>query len=691
MRAYKQSDLAALKTSLVKHRWRQAILLRGERAWCFEQLSYLRRDITEPWYILSRETALTDGQWPTHLHQILGQEHANVVYDCFSGFYADKLAALSGTVQAGGILVMLLPEDTSCFLDPGIEKFLSHGYSAPEYSLFWRWLEHTLPNTSFISICQSASETVQLPNCSDSCASQPYTPGAQQQQAIDEIIDTACASTTRPLLISADRGRGKSAALGIAAAKLSDKKIILCAIQRKAVSSAFKHLAQHCEAHRYDDGVNHLENLTFMPPDRVLAEQPACDVLFVDEAATIPVHILKRLLLLYPRVVFASTLAGYEGSGRGYTLRFKTYLDKHYPLHRECSLTEPFRFAPNDPLEQGINQLLILDAANSSVDINTSTVRYQHCTINELVENSALLKEVFALLVLAHYQTSANDFRQLLDAPGQRIYLALQGQQLVGVALVMLEGDFPLQLAAEVAQGKRRPQGHMLIQSLATLAGEAKIAALKGARVSRIAIHPSVHHLGLGSALIAYIEKDLIDLNVDIFGTSFGAHASLVQFWQRAGMKTVKLGFKKDHVSAQHSILMVKTLSRYASDTLTSLYVMWQRDLPEVLAYFFPHISNKLKDKLEKECTHSDCLLDDANTLERFLKGELSFIQLYAPLKRYLAASQQRIHALPQAQQDFIEQLYTQNNASIMSVYSKKQFQSALMTLVEIIVEAHHD
>ncbi|WP_462156790.1 GNAT family N-acetyltransferase [Pseudoalteromonas sp. GB56] len=686
MRAYKQSELAQLKSELSSRRWRQAILLRGENAWCAEQLAYLQHDINEPWYVLSTNEQLNNSQWPLHLHQILGQEHANAAYDCFSGFFADKLAALSGTVSAGGLLVILMPEDTSHFIDPGINKLVSHGCDMPTRSHFWAWLELQLPETDFIWLCQSDPTSFALPQWSIECGESVASAQLDQQRAIASIMAVANGPANSPLLISADRGRGKSSALGLAAAQLRGKNIILCAIQRRAVSSAFKHLALAQGLLAPDDATQRLANLTYMPPDRVLKEQPACDILFVDEAATLPIPILKALLKIYSRIVFASTLIGYEGSGRGYTLRFKKFLDEHYPSHTECSLDIPFRFANGDPLEQGINMLLALDSACTDLKIEDTTVVHQEISVSELLADPTLLKQVFALLVLAHYQTSTNDFRQLLDAPGQQLFITLHNGQLVGVALVMHEGGFESDLAVQIAKGQRRPQGHLLAQSLAQLTGKSDVAQLHSARIVRIAIHPETQHLGLGTSLISHIELACQRDGVDILGTSFGAYGALVKFWKRCGFYTLKLGFKRDHVSGEHSILMAKALSHNGGSELTPLISRWQRDASDVLAHFFDGLDTDLKTTLLNESTHQNDDIDDLESLTRFVQGELAFIYAYAPLMRFINKNPSVLTRLDVQQRSLITQLQNETCTQIKHKHSKKQFNLLLMALVQSVI-----
>ena len=79
--------------------------------------------------------------------------------------------------------------------------------------------------------------------------------------------------------------------------------------------------------------------------------------------------------------------------------------------------------------------------------------------------------------------------------------------------------------------------------------------------IVRIAIVPELHHQGLGHLLLSFIEGDLRQSQVAVIGTSFGAHAALLAFWQSANYRTIKLGSKRDHVSGEHSALMVKSLN----------------------------------------------------------------------------------------------------------------------------------
>ncbi|WP_376749536.1 tRNA(Met) cytidine acetyltransferase TmcA domain-containing protein, partial [Enterobacter chengduensis] len=73
----------------------------------------------DEWWTLSQATALRDalpGDWPwlaenpsKALSGLLGREYLHAVFDARAGFDVSAFAALSGTLRAGSLLVLLVP------------------------------------------------------------------------------------------------------------------------------------------------------------------------------------------------------------------------------------------------------------------------------------------------------------------------------------------------------------------------------------------------------------------------------------------------------------------------------------------------------------------------------------------------------------------------------------------------------
>ena len=151
-------------------------------------------------------------------------------------------------------------------------------------------------------------------------------------------------------MLTADRGRGKTAALGIAAANLLADKvdyIVVTAPLFSSVETLFSH-ARSLLAGAEQHGHTLLwqgRRIQYLPPDELLRSTPAARLLLVDEAAAIPAPLLSAMLDHYHRVVFTTTVHGYEGTGRGFAIRFQRELDRRRPNWQLQTLLQPVRWA----------------------------------------------------------------------------------------------------------------------------------------------------------------------------------------------------------------------------------------------------------------------------------------------------------------------------------------------------------
>src|SRR5690606_17971146 len=92
-------------------------------------------------------------------------------------------------------------------------------------------------------------------------------------------------------------------------------------------------------------------------PDALLASSRQADWLIVDEAAAIPGPLLEKLAVRFPRVLLTTTVQGYEGTGRGFLLKF---CGRFAGLQR-YSLSTPVRWAAGCPLERVVASALLFD------------------------------------------------------------------------------------------------------------------------------------------------------------------------------------------------------------------------------------------------------------------------------------------------------------------------------------------
>ena len=377
-----------------------------------------------------------------------------------------------------------------------------------------------------------------------------------------------------------------------------------------------------------------------MPPDRLLSELPEARIVLVDEAAAIPPAVLEKIVQHYARVVFATTVHGYEGSGRGFDIRFTETLNALTPQWQAIELQEPIRWSEGDPLEVLVNKLFLLDAeapdAGKAFDAKHGEVELLDKLT--LLNDAALLREVFGLLVAAHYQTAPSDLHHLLDSLATSVWVLRSPEQRVcAAALVIEEGDLPAELFDAVQQGERRLQGHLLPQSLVYHCGLSEGLALRCARISRIAVLAQHRRRGLGRRLLEGIEHFAHSEGLDYVGSSFAADAKVADFWLRQDYLPLRLGVRRDPCSGSHALLVAKPFTERASASLTPLHSRFGRHFSLQLRETYQSLDAGLALLLINQGLPEQPLgIDERRDVQRFVSGEIAFEHAYPSLFRFV-------------------------------------------------------
>ena len=336
-----------------------------------------------------------------------------------------------------------------------------------------------------------------------------------QARAILAFIDSLAERRARSVTtLTAPRGRGKSAALGLclaAAVATGYASIFVTAPAVDNVATVFEFLLKGLEALHYDektdyDVLKHRTESGVDVPARVDVFQtneeggpttrqmvqyvsPSdshrlahAELVVVDEAAALPLPVVEKLL--GPYVVFlASTVTGYEGTGRALQLKLLAKLRKAHArravtdaatqaasevtgssqlrkgqqkLHeqrwakaseaakdasgtkstlRELTLEAPVRYASGDAVEAWLHRALCLDSPKrgshalkkglpapgncSLFEVNRDTLFSYHAL------SERFLQRIMALYTAAHYKNSPNDLQLLSDAPAHRLFVLL--------------------------------------------------------------------------------------------------------------------------------------------------------------------------------------------------------------------------------------------------------------------------
>ncbi len=512
--------------------------------------------------------------------QLVGREFDAVVLDVFSGFDADTLGAVAGTVRGGGVILLCAPplDAWAGFNDPGRGRLAIFGPGGDEIDCrYLRRFARLLDARGGAWIVDAARDPVPSTPLATRTVDLGWT-SDEQREAVAALCHVVSGQRRRPVVLSADRGRGKSAALGMAAAALlhqGARRVVLTAADRGAVRIVLRHAEVALgPGSRAAPGICRLGDrvIEFVEPGRLLDTDAPADLVLVDEAAALPLHWLESALRRFSRIAFATTVHGYEGSGRGFATRFGGLLDRHTRGWRTVRLAEPVRYAANDPVESFLFDALLLDAEPAELDPcldrRLGDLRVTTLDRDRLSDNEPLLRQYFGLLVASHYRTRPNDLRYLLDAPNLELVAAFEDERVIGAAVIAREGGFDESTAARVAAGRSRPRGHLLVETLCVQLGETGWLPFTGMRVVRIAVHPARRRCGVGTTMLNYVADAAAAAGCDYIGSSFAVGVEVARFWRSAGYVPLWLSTRRNATSGVRSLLVARAVTPAASTSI---------------------------------------------------------------------------------------------------------------------------
>ncbi|MCU5774025.1 GNAT family N-acetyltransferase [Erwiniaceae bacterium BAC15a-03b] len=560
-------DLQKLTTQMQRQGMRRLLVISGDAQWCQHQAEQWQAQLAGDWLWVGEAAQQQPHCAPGALRNLLGQEFRHALFDARKGFHAEAFAALAGTLLAGSWLLLLVPpwQAWSAAIDRDSLRWNDAAEAIATPNFVAHLQQQLLSDKRVAILRQDAPLRLQpLPAAADW---QPE--GQQQQQRLLQQLLTAPPGVS---VLTAPRGRGKSALAGMLAQRWPGK----CWVTAPAKVSTDV-LAQFAG-----------EAFRFYAPDTLLAacaSQPPAQVdwLLIDEAAAIPAPILQRLIRYFPRVLLTTTVQGYEGTGRGFLLKFCAAL----PQAQFFTLDQPLRWALNDPLESFVERSLLFDEGGSFS--SSGEVHFQRAEQSDWLARPASLTALYQLLTSAHYRTSPLDLRRMMDAQGMHFVAAYCQQQVCAALWLVDEGGLSAELASAVWAGARRPRGNLVAQSLAAHSGFPEAAQLRSRRISRIAITPARRRCGIGRQLIAQCVAGAAGL--DFLSVSFGYTDELWQFWQACGFQLVRIGTQREASSGCYSAMALlpvsaagRDLTQRAVKRLARDYYWLQQQLDQSLA-----------------------------------------------------------------------------------------------------------
>ncbi|MBU5924922.1 tRNA(Met) cytidine acetyltransferase TmcA [Enterobacter sichuanensis] len=582
---------------------RRLVVLSGDAQWSLAQAEALRDALPGDWVRLDEHPSKA-------ISSLLGREFRHAVFDACCGFDVAAFAALSGTLSAGSLLVLRVPP-------------LEAWAGLPDRdSLRWSDSTEAIATPHFVHhFCQTLAadpdaivwlqgSDLSLPPLPDAPDWHPASGAPQREQAA--ILEVLQEMSRGIAAVTAARGRGKSALAGMLLHRIAGSAVVTA--PTKGATESIARFAG--------------ERFHFMAPDALLASSHQADWLIVDEAAAIPGPLLEKLVSRFPRVLLTTTVQGYEGTGRGFLLKF---CGRFAGLQR-YSLSTPVRWAAGCPLERIVASALLFD--DTLLDRRPEgEVRITSLTPAAWERRPALVASVYELLCAAHYRTSPLDLRRMMDAPGQQFAVAEANPVIAGALWLVEEGGLSPALSRAVWAGFRRPRGNLVAQSLAAHGGSPLAATLRGRRVTRIAVHPHRQREGIGQALIRSASGE------DYLSVSFGYTEELWRFWQQCGFVLVRMGSHREASSGCYTAMALLAQSEAGHQLCQQAQQRLKRDARVLSAWNGEKIP--VEDEWEATLNHDDWL-----ELAGFAFAHRAFSTSVAALTRLLLAVDMPLPAL---------------------------------------------
>ena len=627
--------------------------------------------------------------------RILGNTFGMCVLQDFEALTPNLLARTMETVQGGGIIVLLLKTITSLRqLCTMVMDVHSRYRTESQHDTVARFNERFLLSLTECASCLVVDDQLNvLPISSKMLEIQVpvKTQEANPRQAeLDRFVEAAkdgflklgrCAKTldqakvitqvSQVLLertlkgtisITAARGRGKSAAVGLSLAMAINagySNIFVTAPSADNVKTLFEFLFKGLEALGYVEHIDYdivqsldssnisvsnnnatgnkaivrvnvyknkfRQTVLYLPPtDAHLLGQ--AELLAIDEAAAIPLPVVQSLINGPHLTIMSSTINGYEGTGRSLSLKLLSSLKSGSSSGRtlrEFKLDEPIRYAPGDPVEHWLNNLLCLDVSVLPMVKLSSCPHPSECQLFLVNRDTlfsyhkaseAFLQRMMSLYVSSHYKNTPNDLQLMSDAPGHLLFVLLPPvdqknatglPDILAVMQVCYEGKISRQSVLNSLSRGKKEAGDLIPWTLSQQFQDNDFASLSGARVVRIATHPDYQGMGYGSRAVKLLEdffsgklieegaeaysegcivssaeevikprsnlkpllirvNEIIPTNLHWLGSSFGLTAPLFKFWKKLGFMPVYLRQTSNDTTGEHTSIVIKNICNEA-------------------------------------------------------------------------------------------------------------------------------
>lgn len=563
-----------------------------------------------------------------------------LVMDLTRDFKPNDVGRLVGIVEGGGIIVFLIPnwDQWDTFNTIFKETLTVPQFPEPRH-VFLTWIKKKLLEHDGIGIydvdnnkvikklklereVKTYSKTAVLPQ-SRLFPAEVYKHALTMDQVnvlkiLENFYEKPGKGKKKVFVLTADRGRGKSCAIGIGLVGLIHlfKKVkprfraLVTSPSPSNVQSLMTLAANVLDTMGYKyDVIKKSGYIVEIRGEKFSIEywEPITipklkgDIVVVDEAAGIHVPLLYKILESHNRLVFSSTIHGYEGAGRGFSVRFLKKLKNMEGIELyEYEMTEPIRYNYNDPVEEWQFKALLLDAEPAELDekdledIEMKRLIYVKYDPKQLFENEKELRELFGIYVLAHYRNEPDDLGMLADAPHHFIRAVKTASGKIVCAIqIAQEGPIDTREVDELLRGGKIP-GNIIPDRFLKHTRLVDFAHTIGWRIVRIATHPAVQGKGIGSWALEKVFEEVKERGLDWLGSGFGVTGELLKFWVKNGFSVIHMSPDRNPVSGEYTVLVIKPVKEevkklvelakleFKSKIMNSLSINYRELEPEV-------------------------------------------------------------------------------------------------------------
>ena len=545
---------------------------------------------------------------------LLGETHQSLLIDLTEGFHPNDLGIIIETIEKGGIIIAVSPkvDEWKNLIGRWHEELVSEPYTTDDVvpRFYRRFIKRTLEAEGIIIfnadkreivkhyIVKNAEidkEEITIPEkrkikkkLYKLCATQDQV---RVLQLFEQFFDRE--KERKAVVITADRGRGKTAVLGILTPYLISRmqrvlkrpvRVMVVAPTPQAIQTYFMFLKKAMVRQGMKDfrlkesgGVVTVLNskyarVEYVVPRRAMIESEYADVVVVDEAAGIDVPVLWSIVKRTRYIIFSTTIHGYEGAGRGFSIRFLKKLERDEETEIDkIHLDEPVRYSRGDPVERWLYDVLLLDAQPAELEkedveaIKLGKFEFEMIDKDELVKDEKLLREFFGIYVLAHYRNRPSDVVILLDMPNHFAFRVKVNEKTVCSLHVAVEGGIDDSTVEQMADGYK-PKGQIIPDLILKHHWDYRFPKLLGVRIVRIATHPDVMDMGIGSFALSRLIDWSCGNEFDWIGSGFGVSPELLRFWIKNKFLPVHITPQRNEVSGEHTVVVLRSLKMHIDD-----------------------------------------------------------------------------------------------------------------------------